>query len=102
GSSPVGIEMGNVRLHVSSDAVLDVKWLKGQLRSPAGQIPIFDDQNSFSMDIEDAELSVDPGSLTALVSRAFDYKGSALSQLRISVEDGHLVQRGTLKRVLSV
>jgi hypothetical protein len=102
GSSPVGIEMRNVRLHVSSDAVLDVKWLKGQLRSPAGHIPVFDDQNSFTMDIDDAELSVDPASLTALVSRAFDYKGSALSNLRITVEDDHLVQRGTLKKGISV
>ena len=102
GSSPVGIEMRNVRLHLSSDAILDIKWLKGQLRSPAGRIPVFDDQSSFSMDIDDAELSIDPASLTALVSRAFDYKGSALSNLRISVDDDHLVQRGTLKKGISV
>lgn len=98
----VGIEMRNVRLHVSSDAVMDVKWLKGSLVSPAGHIPIFDDQNSYTMEIEDAELAVEPSSLTSLVNHAFDYKGSALSDLRITIEDGHLVQRGTLKKGISV
>jgi hypothetical protein len=101
-SAPVGIEMRNVRLHVSTDAVLNVKWLKGSLVSPAGHIPVFDDQNSYSMQIDDAEMAVDASSLTALVNRAFDYKGSALSDLRMTLEDGHLVQRGTLKKGISV
>jgi len=101
-SAPVGVEMRNVRLHVSSDAILDVKWLKGSLVSPAGHIPIFDDQNSFTMQIDDGEIAVEASSLTSLVNHAFDYKGSALSDLRITVEDGHLVQRGTLKKGISV
>jgi hypothetical protein len=101
-AAAVGIEMRNVRLHVASDAILDVKWLKGALRSPAGHVPVFDDQNSYTMDIDDGEFSIDSTSLTALVNRAFDYKGSALSDLRITVEDGHLIQRGTLKKGISV
>ena len=98
----VGIEMRNVRLHVSRDAVMDVKWLKGSLVSLPGHIPIFDDQNSFTMEIDDGEMAVDASSLTSLVNQAFDYKGSALSDLRITVEDSHLVQRGTLKKGISV
>jgi hypothetical protein len=101
-SAPVGIEMRNVRLHVASDAILDVKWLKGSLRSASGHVPVFDDQNSYSMEIDDGEFSIDQASLTALVNRAFDYKGSALSDLKISIEDGHLIQRGTLKKGVSV
>ena len=101
-SAPVGIEMRNVRLHVASDAVMDVKWLKGSLVSPAGHIPIFDDQTSYTMEIDDGELAVEASSLTSLVNHAFDYKGSALSDLRLTVEEGHLVQRGTLKKGISV
>ena len=101
-SPAVSIEMRNVRLHVSSDAVMDVKWLKGSLVSPAGHIPVFDDQNSYTMEIDDGEMALEPSSLTALVNHAFDYKGSALSDLRITIEDGHLIQRGTLKKGLSV
>jgi hypothetical protein len=98
----VGIEMRNVRLHVASDAILDVKWLKGRLRSTSAHPPVFDDQNSFTMEVDDGEMAVDAASLTALVNRAFEYKGSALSNLRIGFEGDHLVQHGTLKKGISV
>ena len=48
-----------------------------------------------------AKLAIDAPSLTALVNHAFDYKGAALSNLRITFEDGHLVQHGTLKKGIS-
>jgi hypothetical protein len=99
----VGIDMRNVRLHVSDAAVLEVVWLHGHLRSTRpGQIPVFDDQTSFSMEIDDGEMSVDASSLTALVNQAFDYKGTSLTNLKVSFENGLLVQRGTLKKGISV
>jgi hypothetical protein len=100
--APVGIEMRNVRLHVAPDAVLDVKFLSGTLDSTTSHPPVFDDQHSFTMTIVDGELAIDAASLTGLVNRAFDYKGSALSDLRVSFQEGHLVQRGTLKKGVSV
>ena len=54
------------------------------------------------MDITDAEVAIDPASLTALVNRAFDYQGSSLSNLRVTFENGYLVQRGTLHKGISV
>lgn len=98
----VGIEMRNVRLHVSDDAILEVKLLRGRLRSNSAGPPVFDDQRSFTMEVEDGEFSIDAPSLTALVNRAFDYKGSALSNVRVSFENGQLVQHGTLKKGISV
>jgi hypothetical protein len=99
---PVGIEMRNVRLHVAPDAVLEVKFLSGSLNSLSSHPPVFDDPHSFSMSVTDGEMAIDAASLTALVNRAFDYKGSALSDLRVSFDEGHLVQRGTLKKGVSV
>jgi hypothetical protein len=99
----VGIEMRNVRLHVAADAILDVKWLSGRLRSNAGnQPPVFDDQRSFAMEVDDGEMGMDAASLTALVNRAFDYKGASLSDIRVSFEEGRLVQHGKLKKGISV
>ena len=98
----VGIEMRNVRLHVAEDAILDVKWISGHLRSASAGPPVFDDQNSFVMEIDDAELAIDAASLTALVNRAFDYKGAALSDVRVSFEGGSLVQHGKLKKGITV
>ena len=101
--STAGIDMRNVRLHVSDDAVLEISWLHGRLRSTrAGQIPVFDDPRSYVMELEDAELAIDAASLSALVNHAFEYKGSSLSNLKVSFEQGQLVQRGTLKKGLSV
>ncbi len=98
----VGIEMRNVLLHVAPDAVVEVKWLSGRLRSTSAHPPVFDDQNSFAIDVDDGEVAIDASSLTALVNRAFDYKGAALSDLRLSFDNGQLVQRGTLKKGISV
>lgn len=98
----VGIEMRNVRLHVSDDAVLEVKWLSGRLRSTSSRPPVFDDQQSFAMEIADAELAIDASSLTALVNRAFDYKGAALSDVRVTFDEGRLTQRGKLKKGITV
>ena len=101
-AAPVGIEMRNVRLHVADDASLDVKWLSGRLRSLSSNPPVFDDQHSFVMEIDDGEMAMDGSSLSALVNRAFEYKGAALSNLRVSFEDGRLMQHGTLKKGISV
>lgn len=99
----VGIEMRNVRLHVSDDAVLEVKWLGGRLKSTSpSRPPIFDDQQSFTMEIADGEAALDASSLTALVNRAFDYKGAALSDVRVSFEGGRLTQHGKLKKGITV
>jgi hypothetical protein len=94
--------MRNVRLHVAQDAVLEVKFLSGALDSVSSHPPVFDDQHSFRMTVTDGEMALDAPSLTALVNRAFDYKGSALSDLRVTFEDGHLIQHGTLKKGVSV
>jgi hypothetical protein len=101
-AAPVGIEMRNVRLHVADDAILDVKWLSGRLRSLSSNPPVFDDQHSFVMEIDDGEMAMDGSSLSALVNRAFEYKGAALSNLRVSFENGRLMQHGTLKKGVSV
>ena len=99
---PVGIEMRNVRLHVAPDAVLEVTFLRGTLNSVSSHPPVFDDQQSFTMLVTDGEMAIDAASLGVLVNRAFDYQGSALSDLRVSFEGGHLVQRGTLKKGIKV
>ena len=101
-AAPVGIEMRNVRLHVADDAIREVRWLSGRLRSLSSNPPVFDDQRSFVMEIDDGEMAMDASSLSALVNRAFEYKGAALSNLRVSFEDGQLVQHGTLKKGISV
>jgi hypothetical protein len=99
----VTIDMRNVHLHVSDEASLDITWLHGRLHTASpDRPPVFDDQSSFSMEIEDAETALDAASLTALVNRGFAFKGSNLSDLRVSFEGGNLVQRGKLSKGITV
>lgn len=99
----VSIEMRNVHLHVSDDASLDVAWIHGRLHgTSAERPPVFDDQSSFTMEIEDAEIALDAASLTALVNRAFAFKGSNLSDLKVSFEGTNIIQRGKLSKGITV
>jgi hypothetical protein len=103
-SSPVDvqIDMRNVHLHVSDDASLDVSWIHGRLHSTSDRPPVFDDQSSFTMEIEDAEVALDAASLTSLVNRAFAFKGSNLSDLRVSFDGPRIVQRGKLSKGITM
>jgi hypothetical protein len=101
--SLVIIDMRNVHLHVSDAAALDVSWLHGRLRSTGpDRPPVFDDQSSFTMEIEDAEVALDAASLTALVNQAFAFKGSNLSDLRVSFDGSNIVQRGKLSKGITM
>lgn len=99
----VSIDMRNVHLHVSDDAALDVTWIHGRLHSTSpDKPPVFDDQSSFTMELEDAEVALDAASLSALVNRAFAFKGSNLSDLRVSFDGSNVVQRGKLSKGITV
>jgi len=95
--------MQNVRFHASDDVILNVAWLQGTLVSKVrGRPPVFDDQRSFRLDIKDAEIAVGASSLTALVNTAFDYPGTPLSDLSVTVSEGRIEQRGKLHKVISI
>lgn len=103
GQNGVGIDMRNVHLRVSADVALDVSWLHGELRpTRAGQVPVFEDPSTYELDIEDGELAIDAASLTALVNRAFSFKGSNLSDLHVSFAGPLLLQKGKLTKGLTV
>jgi hypothetical protein len=49
--------MRHVRLHASPDVVLDVARLDGHLVSNNHDVPVFDNQRSFHVDVDYAEIS---------------------------------------------
>jgi hypothetical protein len=99
---PVGIEMRNVRLHPAPGVVLDVARLKGRLVANKGSLPVFDDQQSFHIDVDGASLSLDAASVTALVNHVFAYDGSPLSDLKVEFKAGRIVQRGKLRKGIPI
>ncbi len=101
-ADPVGFEMRNVRLRAAPDIVLHVSSLHGQLISKQGAPPVFDDQRSFYIAVDSAELSMDSASMTALVNDVFAYDGSPLSDLKVALREGRITQDGKLKKGIPV
>ncbi|MGQ0538550.1 MAG: hypothetical protein ACT4R6_06360 [Gemmatimonadaceae bacterium] len=100
---PVEAEMRNVDFRVDERVVLNIQYLRGRLRGTRpNEAPWFDDPTSFSILIDSAVVSITPSSLTALLNTyVFDYPGSDIKNLRVSIENGELVQRGTLDKAIN-
>lgn len=90
--------MRNVHLHVAEGVVINVETLQSELVGSApGKAPAFDDPASYTMRLKAAEMSMDAGSLTALVGRVFG-TGSPVKDLKLSIEEGSIKQTGKLQR----
>jgi hypothetical protein len=97
---PVSIAFRNLHLHVAAGVVMEVRHIEGaMLSTQAGRPPVFDDQNSFTLRIDSGEIAMTPASLSRLLNdQVFAYEGSPLENLELSIEDGHLKQKGTLRK----
>ena len=100
----VSASMRDVLYQVDPDITLAIKGLRGALIPEKGDsLPIFDDPSSFAIRIRDGEIAIDTASLGRLLTRyVFAYKGSPLRDLSVSVKDGELVQRGKLKKLITL
>ena len=96
--------MRNVALHVAEGVVLDVRSLDGELISHTrGEPPVFDDPQSYTLRLRSADLALDTASLTNLLAqRAFGSSASPVRDVRVTIEQGTLRVRGTLRKGLSV
>ena len=100
----VTASMRDVLYQVDPDITLAIKGIRGAL-IPAGKdsLPVFDDPTSFSIRIRDGEIAIDTASLGRLLTRyVFAYDGSPLRDLSVSVKDGELVQKGKLKKLVTL
>src|SRR5687767_11908260 len=81
-AAPVQIEMMNVRLHLDSGVVLNIRRLRGEMVSQAHTPPVFDDPRSYVLHVFSGDLSLDMTSLTNLMNRhVFAYEGAPLKDI---------------------
>src|SRR5438445_11246937 len=74
-TTPCGIEMRNVALHVAEGVVLDVRTLDGEfIIHSKTDPPIFDDPNSYTLRLRTADLAMDGPSLTTLLQQGLATK----------------------------
>jgi len=96
----VKVQMHNVMYHFTDQIAVHLINVGGSLvpTSP-GQIPVFDDKNSFKLQITAAEMTMDPQSLAnVLNTHVFSAKDAPLKDISITIENNHLKVKGKLHK----
>ena len=100
---PVEAEMRHVLYHVDDRVILQIQYLRGALLPTGDAPPWFDDPRSFALAVDTGEVTISTASLSALLNRyTFNYDGSPLENLTVTVEKGQLKQTGTLHKGVSL
>jgi hypothetical protein len=96
----VQVQMHNVMYHFSDNVYAHLRNVGGALLpSNAGQVPVFDDKKSFSLQINAAEIAMAPQSLAnALNSNVFNGNDSPLKDIDVRIEKGSLKVKGKLHK----
>jgi hypothetical protein len=93
----VRIGMKNVEFHLTDNIVVHITALNGKLESKPGEIPVFDDKQSFMIDVDSANVTL---SMTALTNDLNDYvfgkPDAPLKKLSTSTNGKQLVVKGLL------
>lgn len=94
---PVEVQMRNVMYHFTDQISVQIRALRGQLISTKGELPVFDDKNSFILKISSAEIAMTVTSLSnVLNSYVFANSDAPLKNISIQVENGRLKIKGKL------
>jgi hypothetical protein len=100
---PVEAEMRHVLYHVDDRVVLQIEYLRGALLPTRDDPPWFDDPESFSLAIDTGVVTISAASLSALLNDyVFNYDGTPLENLTVTVDKGQLKQTGTLHKVVDL
>lgn len=100
---PTLVQMQNVDFYVDRDIPLRIHRLSGTMRSKDGGAVMFDDKRSFIISVESADVGLTGPDLSLLLNKyVFNYKGSPLTNLRITVSGNEIIQKGTLHKVAAL
>src|SRR5450755_3323774 len=64
-SVPVKLQIRNVDFHFSEKIVVHISALDGKLAQTGTGIPVFDDKNSFALDVDSADITITMAALTS-------------------------------------
>jgi len=100
----VGARMENVLFHLGNGVELHVRTLSGQLVGAVpGAPPVFDDLNSYVVEIESAHVSMTPESLTSLMNNVvFADSHAPIKKLKVEIDGSDLKQTGVLRKGIDV
>jgi hypothetical protein len=98
------VEFVNVNIHLDAELVLHIRHLTGKLLpTRKGQPPTFDDNRSYIIAIDSAEVGVSMASMThAMNTYVFSEPDAPLKNLQLSSEGSQIRQKGTLKKGVGI
>lgn len=89
--------MKNVEFHLTDGIVVHIIALNGRLTPIKGDFPIFDDKQSFAVDVDSASIIVSAQTLTNdLNDYVFAANDAPLKKLSVEIKDDQLVVKGLL------
>jgi hypothetical protein len=98
-SRSVHTEMHNVMYHFTDSSAVHIVYLEGELvPTTETGIPVFDDPNSFTLNLRSTEMSITTDALAnALNQYAFAAPDAPIKEIRISAQNGKLNIQGRLR-----
>lgn len=97
-SGDVRVQMHNILYHFTDAIAVHIDDLDGSLVPSGGNpFPVFDDKNSFRLQIDSAQISITPGSLARILnSYVFARSDAPLKDINIAIDRGELKIKGKL------
>ena len=97
-NAAVQVQMHNVMYHFTDQVAAHLVNVGGSLvPTKSGHFPVFDDKESFELQITAAEITMDPQSLAnVLNTHVFSAKDAPLKDISVSIEKDHLKVKGKL------
>ena len=93
----VDVQMRNVLYHYTDQVSVHIRALRGSFVPLKGEMPVFDDKNSFALRIMSAEIAISPASLSnVLNSSVFAKPDAPLKSISVQIENGRLKIKGKL------
>ena len=94
------VKMQNVDFYVDPQIPLHISRLSGTMMSRTRGPVMFDDKRSFVIRVTAAEAGLTGPALSALLNKyVFNYSGSPITNLRVTVSGNEIIQKGTLNKV---
>ena len=98
------IAMQNVALRIDEKTTMGVRELHGEvIATTPDHIAVLDDVNSFHIRVTGGTVALDGEAVTALLNNVvFNYRGSPIRRIRVTIGNGEVVQRGVMHKGVDI
>jgi hypothetical protein len=97
------VAMRRVNFWIIPGAALRIRTLRGTMNSLRGGPILFDDKNSFVINLAYAEIGLNGNDVTTLMNRhIFAYPGAPLKKLKVHTSGSQLIQTGVMHKIIDI